>query len=110
MISHVNGDTVYDLTANEASKLIRGKKGESITLTINRGNAVFDVTLYPEEVTTPNTTSLIIENTDIGYISISTFNQKTHELFSEDLKKLMNNGIKGLIIDLRNNGGGIVDY
>lgn len=109
LISHVNGDTVYDLTANEASKLIRGKKGEPITLTINRGNAVFDVTLYPEEVTTPNTTSLIIENTDIGYISISTFNQKTHELFSEDLKKLMNNGIKGLIIDLRNNGGGIVD-
>ena len=87
LISHVNGDTVYDLTANEASKLIRGKKGEPITLTINRGNAVFDVTLYPEEVTTPNTTSLIIENTDIGYISISTFNQKTHELFSEDLKK-----------------------
>ena len=109
LISHVNGETVYDLTASEASKKIRGKKGEPITLTINRGNAVFDVTLYPEEVTTPNTTSLIIEGTNIGYIAISTFNQKTHELFSEDLRNLMNNGIKGLIIDLRNNGGGIVD-
>ena len=109
LISHVNGETVYDLTATEASKLIRGKKGEPITLTINRGNAVFDVTLYPEEVTTPNTTSLIIDKTNIGYISISTFTQKTHELFSEDLRNLMNNNIKGLIIDLRNNGGGIVD-
>lgn len=109
LISHVNGETVYDLTASEASKKIRGKKGEPITLTIHRGSAVFDVTLYPEEVTTPNTTSLIIEGTNIGYIAISTFTQKTHELFSEDLRILMNNGIKGLIIDLRNNGGGIVD-
>lgn len=109
LISHVNGETVYDLTASEASKKIRGKKGEPITLTIHRGSAVFDVTLYPEEVTTPNTTSLIIEGTNIGYIAISTFTQKTHELFSEDLRMLMNNGIQGLIIDLRNNGGGIVD-
>ena len=109
LISHVNGDTIYDLTATEASRKIRGKAGEPITLTVHRGSAVFDITMYPEEVTTPNTTSLLIEGTDIGYISISSFTQKTYELFSEDLRKLTHNGASGLIIDLRNNAGGIVD-
>lgn len=109
LISHVNGETVYELTATEASRKIRGKAGEPITLTVHRGSAVFDITMYPEEVTTPNTTSLMIEGTDIGYISISSFTQKTYELFSEDLRKLTNNGAQGLIIDLRNNAGGIVD-
>lgn len=109
LISHVNGETVYELTATEASMKIRGKAGEPITLTVHRGSAVFDITMYPEEVTTPNTTSLMIEGTDIGYISISSFTQKTYELFSEDLKKLTLNGAQGLIIDLRNNAGGVVD-
>ncbi len=109
LISHVNGETVYELTATEASRKIRGKAGEPITLTVHRGSAVFDITMYPEEVTTPNTTSLIIDGTDIGYIAISSFTQKTYELFSDDLRKLTANGAKGLIIDLRNNAGGIVD-
>lgn len=109
LISHINGETVYDLTATEASRKMRGEEGEELTLTVHRGEAVFDVTLVPEKVTTPNVDSEIISGTDYGYLSIVTFSQTTYSLVSEELSKLASNGIKGLVIDLRNNTGGIVN-
>ena len=108
MISHVNGEEVYELDANSASKLIRGEKGVPITLTVNRGSAVFDITLTPEEITTPSTSSGIIDS-DIGYLAITEFSKTTFDSVKEDVDKLLKNGAKSLIIDLRNNGGGNVD-
>ena len=107
-ISHVNGEEVYELDANAASKLIRGKEGTSITLTINRGSSVFDVTLIPEEITSPSTEKGIIAD-DVGYIRILEFSQTTHESFREDVASLVEKGARSFIIDLRNNSGGSVD-
>lgn len=109
LISHINGESVYDLTATEASKLMRGKEGEELTLTVHRGSAVFDVTLKPERVTTPNVSSEIIKGTDIGYLSIVNFSESTYSLVSTELIKLVNSKIDSLIIDLRNNTGGVVN-
>lgn len=108
LISHVNGQDISDLNATEASKLIRGKENESITLTIVRGESSFDITLMPEVVTTPNLTKGVLEG-NIGYILIYEFNLQTGNLVAEAVKDLMKQGIKSLILDLRNNGGGIVD-
>lgn len=107
-ISHVNGEDVSPLNATEASKLIRGTADEPLTLTIHRGDTVFDLTLQPEVVTTPNTTSGILEG-NIGYLLISTFSLTTDDQVKEDIKKLLDSGATSLIIDLRNNHGGIVD-
>lgn len=108
MISHVNGEEIYELDANSASKLIRGKENTPITLTVNRGTAVFDITLMPEEITTPSTSKTILDG-DIGYLSITEFSQTTFDSVKEDVASLVKDGATSLIIDLRNNGGGNVD-
>lgn len=108
MISHVNGEDISKLTPTEASKLIRGKEGEDITLTIHRGDAVFDITLRPEVVTTPTTSKTMLDG-EIGYLFISSFTSHTYDNFNKDMNYLLENGAKRIILDLRNNGGGYVD-
>ena len=108
MISAVNGEDISGLNANEASKLIRGKEGEPITLTVHRGDAVFDITLTPEVVISPTSETQMLEG-NIGYIRILQFSVTTFEKIYEDVKKIVEDGAESLIIDLRNNGGGVVD-
>lgn len=108
LISHVNGEEIYELNATDASKKIRGTAGESITLTVHRGSAVFDITLMPEEITTPSTSKTILEG-NIGYLAITEFSKTTYESVRDDVASLVADGATSLIIDLRNNGGGVVD-
>ncbi len=108
MISHINGEDVSQLNAVDASKKLRGTPGEDITITVHRGDAVFDVTLRPERVTNPSTSATMLSG-NIGYIRIYSFSQTTADSFSQDLEGLIADGIDSLIIDLRNNGGGIID-
>lgn len=109
LISHIDGESTTDLTATEASKKIRGTEGVPVVLTVHRGSAVFDVSVTPEKVTRPSVDSTMVENTNIGYLSISDFNQSTYTLVTGELDKLVSKGMKHLILDLRNNGGGTVD-
>ncbi len=108
MISAVNGEDISGLNANEASKLIRGEEGVPITLTVHRGDAVFDITLVPEVVITPTSETQMLDG-NIGYIRILQFSVSTFEKIYEDVNKLVEKGATSLIIDLRNNGGGVVD-
>ena len=107
MISAINGEDVSELTATEASNMMKGHIGEEITLTVHRGSAVFDIKLMPEVVTTPSTVSGMLTE-DIGYIAIYTFSLTTGTSVAEDLSELLSQGAEKLIIDLRNNGGGTV--
>ena len=99
MISAINGESTAPLTANEASDLLKGHPGEDLTLTVHRGTAVFDITLQPETVTTPSTSSGMITD-DIGYIAIYTFSLTTGESVEKDMEKLLSEGAEKLIIDL----------
>ena len=108
MISHINGEDVSPMSAVEASRKLRGEAGKDITITVHRDDAVFDLTLRPERVTTPSTASGMIDE-DIGYIRIYTFSLSTAESFGKDLDTLLSSGAEKLIIDLRSNGGGTID-
>lgn len=108
MISHVDGEEIYELDGTEASKKIRGTANIPITLTIHRGESIFDVTLTPEEITSPSTEKDIIAD-NVGYIRILEFTQTTQESFRSDVEDLLSRGAESFIIDLRNNGGGIVE-
>ena len=108
MISHVNGEEIFELDANAASKLIRGKENTPITLRIHRGDSEFDVTLMPEEITSPSTEKGIIAD-NVGYIRILEFSQTTLDSFRSDVEDLLGKGAESFIIDLRNNSGGSVD-
>jgi carboxyl-terminal processing protease len=87
---------------------IRGKIGSVVTLTLKRVDKVFDVPLQRAEIKTPILTSKIYPG-DVGYIRLRIFGSEAATLFQEALDKLRSHSIKGLIFDLRNDGGGLVE-
>lgn len=107
-ITHIDGEPVDDLSATEASLKLRGDPGTEVSITILRGSKSFDITLTREVVETPSTTKDVINN-HIGYIQINQFTAVTADQFKEDFQELLDKNIDSLIIDLRNNRGGIVD-
>lgn len=107
LISAIDGELVNSLTGTEASNKLKGEEGTNVTLTINRGSQVFDITLKRELVKVPSIIYDIINN-HIGYLRINQFIIDTDVDVSKAIQDMLNNGIDSLIIDLRNNGGGIV--
>jgi carboxyl-terminal processing protease len=109
-ITAVNGESVLGLSVNDAVKQMRGKPGETVTLTIAREKSdPFDVKLV-REVIKPKSATAKMEG-DYGVLRVSAFNEKTTdeaEAAFNDLKT-KNPRMKGLILDLRNNPGGLLD-
>ena len=109
-ITAVNGDSVLGMSVNDAVKQMRGNPGETVTLTIAREKSdPFDVKLV-REVIKPKSATAKLEG-DYGVLRISSFNEKTtdeaQEAFAEI--KAKNPKMKGLILDLRRNPGGLLD-
>jgi carboxyl-terminal processing protease len=109
-ITAVNGDSVLGLSVNEAVKQMRGKPGEPVTLTIAREKSdPFDVKIV-REVIKPKSARARMEG-GYGVLRLSGFNEKTTDeaeaAFAE--LKAKNPKMKGLILDLRNNPGGLLD-
>ena len=109
-ITAVNGDSVLGLSVNDAVKQMRGKPGETVTLTIAREKSdPFDVKLV-REVIKPKSATAKLEG-DYGILRISNFNEKTTDEAQEAFAqiKAKNPKMKGLILDLRRNPGGLLD-
>lgn len=108
----INGTPVIGMSLNEAVEKMRGKVGTKIKLTIRRANEKpFDVTLKREEIKIQSVKS-DIKAKDIAYIRISSFNDGSDATIKKEFAKMQkktNNKIKGLIIDVRNNPGGLLD-
>lgn len=90
------------------SSYIKGKEGTKVNLVIERNGERISYELTREKIVTNPINSKIINN-NIGYIRIPSFDENTSKEFKEKVKELQNNGVQKLIIDLRNNGGGIVN-
>lgn len=95
-----------DLT--KASNYLKGQEGTKVKITIQREEKIFDIEVKREKIKFKYVKSEIIEN-NIGYIKVSSFDGKCSEDFKRAYEDLQSKGIKGLVIDLRNNGGGLVD-
>lgn len=99
---------------DEAVKLMKGEPGTNVTITIMRKGAegsssqIFDKTIKREEIRIKSVKASMMEN-NIGYIRITSFDDLTYDDFVANLKALQNKGMKGLVIDLRNNPGGLLD-
>lgn len=109
-ITAVNGQSVLGLTVNEAVKQMRGAAGEPVTLTIARDkNDPFDVKLV-REIIKPKAAIARMEG-DYGYVRLPGFNEKATEALTASINdlKAKNPKMKGLILDLRNNPGGLLD-
>ena len=107
MISHINGEDISELDGTAASKKLRGKAGEELTITVHRGNSVFDITLKPEKVVVPTVVGGMLDD-EIAYMNIIEFANTTSMKVEEKLTELMDMGMKALVLDLRNNPGGTV--
>lgn len=112
LITAINGKPIIGQTLNDAVKEMRGDRGTDILITILReGEDAFDVTLT-REVIQPKSVTWRMEESDIGYLRISTFNERTTLLLEEALDGVSEetgSRPQGLVLDLRNNGGGLLD-
>jgi len=113
LITHLDKDPILGLTLQEAVEKMRGPVNSPITLTIVRKGVEdpFEVTVVRDTIHI-NPVKYNAEGDDVGYVRLTTFNEQTTENMQkaiEDLKKQLGPNLKGYILDLRNNPGGLLD-
>src|SRR5580658_6062767 len=112
LITHLDGAPVQGMTLPEAVEKMRGPPNSEITLTIRReGRDPFDVKLTRANIKIQSVRSHL-EDGNIAYIRITSFNEQTDVGLNNAMKSLKeqaNNKLVGVILDLRNNPGGLLD-
>jgi carboxyl-terminal processing protease len=113
LITALDGEMIEGLSLNEAVEKMRGPVNTPITLTIAREGAEkpFDVELVREQITIQSVRSRV--EGDVGYVRVTTFNEQTFDGLKSSIEKLRSEigaeNVKGWVIDLRNNPGGLLD-
>ena len=93
--------------SEDVSNAIKGQEGTNVKVTVMRDSKEIDFNITRKSIKVKTVESDVIEN-NIGYIKISSFDVGTGNEFRENYNKLKGQNIKALILDLRNNGGGVV--
>ena len=109
VISAIEGQNASGLTVTQVSEKLRGAMGTSVTVTFLRdGEEPLEVTLVREVIKVESVTSRM--EGDFGYLRVSTFNENTGRELTEAIEKIRrdNPAVKGFVLDLRNNGGGLL--
>ena len=107
LIKSIDGVEYTSENMTAAANKIKGEQGTKVKLVIIRDNKEIEFELTRRKVNTNPITEEILEN-NIGYLEVSSFDEGTANDFKQKFKDLKNKGIQSLIIDLRNNGGGLV--
>ncbi len=105
-IEAVDGKTYEDM--NDIVAVIRGKEGTSLKLTYKRDDSKKTVTIVRDTIQIESVKSEVRKD-NIGYIRISSFIETTAEDFKKALSEMESAKVKGMVIDIRNNGGGLVN-
>ena len=108
-ITEVDGESITGKMAADVSALVKGEEGTDVTLTIFRESTgeVLEKTVTRQDIQV-QTVSWRMMDDNIGYISITNFRENTHNQFKEALDTLEAEGMEKLVLDLRNNTGGLV--
>lgn len=104
----VKGEEVTGMDLNLVVSDLKGEEGTDVEVSFMRGTDVLDLTLTRRSIEVPTVEYRLITD-KIGYISISEFDDVTDDQFIAALDDLNSQGMENLIIDLRDNGGGLVD-
>jgi len=109
-IIRINGYEVFGDGVNEAIRMMRGEAGTEVVVTVYResDSTTFDLPITRAVIEVETVRSNILDN-NIGYIRISQFDRVTYDQFVSAYNRLMDENIGGLILDLRNNPGGLLD-
>lgn len=107
IIVSVDGNDYSSEEADTISNKIKGEVGTTVKLQLLRGTQTLDLEVKRESITVNPVEGKMLEN-QIGYIEFSSFDENTAEDFKKEYEQLAKQNLKSLIIDLRNNGGGLV--
>jgi len=116
-IVKINGQTTEKFTIDDAVRRLRGKKGTEVTVTISRPatEQELEIKLMRDTISVPSvrdfvgTTEFKLDENKIGYVRLRQFGEKTADELEGALVKMEKAGVKGLIMDLRDNPGGLLD-
>ena len=111
LITHIDGDSILGMSLSDAVSLMRGKVGSKIKLTIRRNRTETINIQIIRDIIELKSVKFRLEN-GVGYIRLSSFNQKVDEEIMDAIKKIekqASSKILGYVLDLRNNPGGLLD-
>ena len=108
VIEKVNDVAYTGEQLDDAIKILKGEEGTDVKVTVLRDGKEIDLTVTRRKITVEHVDSQMLEN-NIAYIQVDSFDSGVVEDFKKQITELKNGGAKGIIIDLRSNGGGIVD-
>lgn len=106
-IEKVNGISYTGEQLTEATSVLKGEENTQVNVTVLRDGKEMNFDITRKTITVEHVASKTLDD-NIGYIQINSFDDGVASKFEEELKSLQKSNIKGLIIDLRSNGGGVV--
>lgn len=109
IILSIDGESCIGKTTSEVSERLRGQAGTTIVLTLERDGKQFTKTLKREEIQLPNVSYSGMLDENVGYIKLTEFTKDAGRNVLQAYKKLEAQGAKYLILDLRDNGGGLLN-
>ena len=108
LVIAINGEDMTGIPGDLVLKQILGPAGTDVTLTIQREEETFDVTITRQHIVVPVVDYELLEG-DIGYVALYTYGENSTEQLRAAIADLLSQGAVGLIFDLRDNGGGYLN-
>ncbi len=110
-IVKINGESAYKITQEEVIKKLRGPKGSRVEISVRRigVDEPFEVILIRDEIPIVSVLADFMIDDKTGYVKVNRFARTTAQEVEEALNDLEGEGMKQLVLDLRNNGGGLLD-
>lgn len=109
IIVDIDGTSVVGMELSDAVTLMKGEPDTDVSVKVLRDGEYIDVNITRKVVDVPTVKHEIIENGDIGYIYVSGFDKVTSTQFRQALDDIEAKNAKALIVDIRDNGGGMLD-
>lgn len=109
----VGGESLAGVSSSEAISRIKGPEGTEVTIGVRDGKSgkVRRLTLTRAEVSLPNVSSKVevVDGHKLGYVRFLSFSEGAHALLARAVRKVQEEGAEGIVLDLRHNGGGLLD-
>lgn len=109
-IAQIDGKSTRFMSTDQAASLMRGPKGTTVTLAIERGQEKLSYTIQRDEINVPAVTSKALEDQPgLYHVQLSTFSEESAPQLEKALREIQAKGGQGIILDLRYNPGGLLD-